>query len=109
MVAALRGSLCQRPHMSLCPRWLLQEEMDLCWHVSAEQTKGFTHGAISESLSNLSLTITAQCNSAVPKHTERGPAQLHISQYKVSPLVVYLVMELQCDKAAAAERLYYST
>ena len=44
----------------------------------------------------------------MPKHTEPEPAQLHISWYKVSPLVVYLVMELQSDKAAAAGRFYYS-
>lgn len=37
------------------------------------------------------------------------PAQLQVSQYNTSPLRVYLVMELPRDKAAAAERLCYST
>lgn len=33
--------------------------------VTAKQTKGFTHGAISESLSSLSHTMTTQCFSTV--------------------------------------------
>lgn len=37
------------------------------------------------------------------------PAQLQVSQYDTSPLRVNLVMELPRDKAAAAERLCYST
>lgn len=101
--------------MSLCPRWLLEEEADLRWHVSGAQTEGFTSAAHSESLSDVShseCTMLLHCVTTlvntVPKYRVRLP-QLRVCQSNTSPLRVYLVMELSHDTAAAAERLYYST
>lgn len=100
--------------MPLCPCWLLEEEVDLCWHVSGAQTKSFTYAAHSESLSDVShseCTMLLHCvttlMNTVPKYTVRLP-QLQDPQSNTSPLRVYLVMELSHDPAAAAERLYYS-